>query len=52
MQESDSLVEVDNLKMFESPWPGVGIFHTSMGMGQRMGKELDLKLTLRLGQRR
>ena len=45
MQASGNLVEVDILELSEFPWPGVGIFHTSMGLGQRMVKEIDLKMT-------
>ena len=45
MQASGNLVEVDILELSEFPWPGVGIFHASMGLGQRMVKELDVKLT-------
>ena len=45
IQVSDSLDKVDILELSESPCPGVGIFHTSMGLGWRMVKELDLKLT-------
>ena len=43
MQASGNLVEVDILELSESPWPGVGIFHTGMGLGRQMVKELDLK---------
>ena len=46
MQASGSLVEFDILELSGSPWPGIGIFCTSMGLGRRIGKELDLKLTL------
>ena len=46
MKVSGSLVEVDILELYESPWPGVGILHTSMGLGRWMVKELDLALTL------
>ena len=49
---SGSLVDVDIPELSESPWPGVGIYHTSMGLGRRMGKELDLKLTLGMAERR
>ena len=51
MQASGSLVEVDILELSESPWPGVGIFHTSTGLGWRMAKEFDLKLTLGMAER-
>ena len=51
MQASGNLVEVDILERPESPWPGV-IFHTSMGLGRQIVKELDLKLTLGMAERR
>ena len=51
MQAYGILVEVDILELSESPWPGVGIFHTSMGLGHQMVKELDLKLTLKMTER-
>ena len=47
----DSLVEVDIMELSESPWPCVGIFHTSMGLGRRMVKEFDLKLTPGMAER-
>ena len=52
MQASGSLVEVDILELSESPWPGIGIFHTIMGLEQQMVEELDLKLTLGKAERR
>ena len=52
MQASGNLVEVDILKLPESPWPGSGIFHASMGLGWRMVKVLDLKMTLGMTERR
>ena len=51
MQASGNLVDVDIPKLSESPWPGIDIFCTSMGLGRRKGKELDLKLTLALTER-
>ena len=33
MQVSDKLVEVDILELSVFTWPGVGIFHASMGLG-------------------
>ena len=44
MQASGSLVKVGILDHSESPF--VDIFHTSMGLGRLMVKELDLKLAL------
>ena len=44
-------LEVDILELSESPCSGVGIFHTSMGLGWRMVKELALKLTLGIAER-
>ena len=41
-----SLVDVDIPKLAESPWPGIDIFRTSMGLGRRIVEELDLKLSL------
>ena len=51
MQPSGSLVEVHILELSESPSHGVGIFHTSMGLGQWMVKELDQILTLGMAER-
>ena len=45
MQASGNLANVDILELSESTLPGVGIFHTIMGLGRQMVKELDLKLT-------
>ena len=44
MQASGSLVHVDIPELFESPWPGIDIFCTGMGLGRRIVKEFDLKL--------
>ena len=52
MQASGSLVDVDILELSESPCSGVDIFCTSMGLGRRIVKELDLKLTLGMAERR
>ena len=49
---SGRLVDVDILELSESPWPGIGIFCTSMGLGRHMVKELDLKQTLGMAERR
>ena len=49
---SGRLVDVDILELSESPCSGVDIFCTSMGLGRQMAKELDLKLTLGLTERR
>ena len=49
---SGSLVDVDIPKLSESPWPGIEIFCTTMGLGRRIVKELDLKLTLEMAERR
>ena len=46
---SGMLVEVDILEFL---CPGVGICHTSIGLELRMVKELDLKLTLGMTERR
>ena len=51
MQASGSLVDVDIPELAESPWPGIDIFCTSMGLGRRIVKELDLKLTLGMAER-
>ena len=51
MQASGNLANVDILELSESTLPGVGIFHTSKGLGRRMVKELDLKLTLGMAER-
>ena len=53
MQASCSLVDVDIPELSESPLTGIDIFCTSsMGLGRRMVKELDLKLTLGMAERR
>ena len=52
MQVPGSLVDVDFPELSESPWPCIDIFCTSMGLGRRMGKELDLKPTLTMAERR
>ena len=49
---SGSLVDVDIPELSESPWPGIDIFCTSMGLGRQIVKELDLKLTLGMAERR
>ena len=46
---SGRLVDVDILEFSESPCSGVDIFCTGMGLGRQMVKELDLRLTLGLG---
>ena len=51
MQASGSIVDVDIPELSESPWPGIDIFFTSRGLGQRIGKELDLKLTMGMTER-
>ena len=43
---------VDELDILELSESGVGIFHTFMGLGRKMGKELDLKLTMGMNERR
>ena len=52
MQASGRLGEVDIPELSESPWPGMDIFCASMGLGRRIVKELDLKLTLGMAERR
>ena len=49
---SGSLVDVDIPELSESPWPGIDIFCTNMGLGRQIVKELDLKLTLGIAERR
>ena len=49
---SGRLVDVDIQELSESPCSGVDIFCTSMGLGLQMVKELDLKLTMGLTERR
>ena len=43
---------MDFLVLSKSPNPGVGIFNIRVGLGQRMVKEIDLKLTLGMAKRR
>ena len=45
---SGSLVDVDIPELSESLWPSMDIFYSSMGLGRRIVKELDVKLTLGL----
>ena len=52
MQASGSLVDVDIPELSESPWPGIDIFCTSMGPGWWIVKELALKRTLGMAERR
>ena len=47
---SGRLVDVDIPKLSESPWPGIDIFCASMGLGQQIVKELDLKLALGMAE--
>ena len=42
LQASGSLFEVNILELSEFPRPGVGILHTSKGLGRGMVKELGL----------
>ena len=51
MQASGSLVDVDIPELSESAMPGIDHFCTSMGLGLRIVKELDLKLTLGMAER-
>ena len=46
------LVDVNIQELSESPCSGVGICCISMGLGQQIVKELDLKLMLGLTERR
>ena len=49
---SGNVIDVDIPELSESPWPGIDIFCTSMGgLGRRIVKELDLKLTLGMAER-
>ena len=48
---SGRLVDVDIPELSESPWPGINIFYTSMGLGRGIVKELDLKRTLGMAER-
>ena len=53
MQVSGNLVEVvDILELSRLPCRGVGICHTSGGLVLIMVKEIDLKLTLGMAERR
>ena len=52
MQASGGLVEVDILELSRFPCPGVGLCHTSIGLGRRRVKDLKLKLTLGMAERR
>ena len=48
---NDSLVDVDIPEL--SPWPGIDVhFLYQHGTGRRIVKELDLKLTLGMAERR
>ena len=47
---SGSLVDVAISELSESPWSGIDIFCTSMGLGRRIVKEFDLKLTLGMAE--
>ena len=48
---SGSLVDVDIPELSESPWPGIDIICTSMGLGRQIVNELDLKRTLGVAER-
>ena len=48
---SGRLVDVVIMELSESPWPGIDIFCTSIGLGRWIVKELDLKLTLGMAGR-
>ena len=52
MQVSGSLVEVDILELSRFPCPGVGICHTSIGLGIMIVDKKDLELTLEMTERR
>ena len=43
---------MDILELSWFPWPGVGICDLSIGLGLLMAKELALKLTLGMAERR
>ena len=49
---SGRLVDVDIPELSESPWPGIDILCSSMGLGRQIVKALDLKLTLGMAERR
>ena len=46
------LVEVDILEQLRFPFRGVGICHTSIGLALMMVKEIYLKITLGMAERR
>ena len=52
MQASGNLVEVDILALSRLPYCGVGICHTSIGLVLIMVKEIGLKLTQGMAERR
>ena len=52
MQVSRNQVEVVILEQSRFPCHGVGICHTSIGLMLMMLKEIDLKLTLGMAERR
>ena len=52
MQASGNLDEVDILELSQFPCRRVDICPTSMGLGRRMVKEIDLELTLGMAERR
>ena len=52
MQASGNLVEVDILELLRFPCRGAGISHTSIGLVLIMVKEIDLKLTQGMTERR
>ena len=52
MQTFGSLVDVDVPKLSETPWPGIDTLCANMGLGWRIAKELDLKLTLGMAESR
>ena len=46
------IVEVDILELSRFACRGVGLCHTSIGLGLVMVKEIDMKLTLGMAERR
>ena len=52
MQVSGNLVDVDIPALSRFPGPGVGICHNIIELGLMMVKELDIKLTLGMAERR
>ena len=52
MQVSGNLVEVDILELSRFPCRSVGICHTKIGLVLMMVKEIDLKLTQGMAERR